>query len=215
MMAQVKGKLQRALSALEKGRLKQAEMLFLECLDKIEDKSTADYQQALHGMGIVKFELNDDSDARDIYVELLRIAVAATNKQEEALAYHQLGMIEQRRHDYDEALTFFIQAQEIYQALAHPPALELAVNLYEQGMTHVGKGSLTQADVILKKALHYAKQTSDHMIIGHVNKELGQLASTFAQLPAANQFFQQASYAFQQSGYLEKVKDIEEKRANL
>lgn len=210
-MIQVKGKLQRALSALDKGHLKQAEMLFLECLDKIEDKSTGGYQQALHGMGIVKFELNDLNDAHDIYIELLHRAVEIGNKHEEALAYHQLGMIKQRCYDHNQALTFFIQAQKIYQAMAHPPVLEMAVNLYEQGMIHAGNENLTQADVILKKALLYAEKTNDHITLGHVNKELGQLALTLDQISVARRFFNQASEAFQKSGQLQIVREIEGK----
>src|SRR5699024_7839804 len=180
----------------EKGRMKQAEILFLECLDKIEDKESPAYKQAMHGFALVKSELGNYTEASELYLEILRIAENEGNKEEEAIAYHQLGMVERLAGQYDKALRFLSTEAEIYKTLDGDFHLELAANVYEQGMIYLLNNQHIHARRFMEKSLHHAEQAEDSMIIGYAYTGLGDISSQSDE-KEAEKFYQQAIMAFE------------------
>lgn len=211
----IKKKLARAFQYFNKGQLKQAEILYLECLDKIEDQLSKQYKQALHGLGIVKSELGNYQLASELYMQLLAIAKQEINKQEEAIVYHQLGMVKRMAGDCTSALDYFTKEQMIYKE--HDPDFHLgfAANLYEQGMICMNQGKLKEAAKRMTESLQHAKQTDDLIVLGCAYRGLGDIAKTAGNLDTAKEHFHLARQAFQEAKDTRAVLGVEERMNNL
>ncbi|HLR52980.1 MAG TPA: tetratricopeptide repeat protein [Candidatus Avamphibacillus sp.] len=213
-MRQMVKKLQNAYNAFEKGRMKQAEILFLECVDKIDDRESPAYKQALHGFALVKSELGNYPEARELYLEILRIAESVDNKEEEAIAYHQLGMVERLAGQYEKALRFLSTEAEIYKTLNGDFHLELAANVYEKGMIYLLNKQYEQARNLMEKSLYHAEQAYDPMIIGYAYRGLGDIFSQSDEKEAKN-FYQQAIIAFKWAEDNQAVEAMKDKISKL
>lgn len=210
-MQYINRKLQNALHAFEQGRFKQAEILYLECLDKIKDKNTPAYKQALHGLSFVKMEMNELTDARELYFELLRMAQHRDNKEEEAIVFHQLGAVERLNKNFKQALRYLEQEEDIYQSIHGDVHLGLAANFYEQGMIYNELNHIAKASQFMNDALIEAEYANDSWVIGYVSRDLGDIYLKNGDEEKAMRKFRQALSAFEKVGEVETVKYIQKK----
>ncbi|SFE37195.1 Tetratricopeptide repeat-containing protein [Lentibacillus persicus] len=210
-MADLSNKLQRAFEFLNKGSLKQAEILYLECLDRIDDPSSTLYKQALHGLAYVKSELNQYTEANELYSELLRRARQESDSQNEAIAYHQLGLVQRMAGNYEAALGFFAEELAIYDTFRSTPHLGFAANLYEQAMVHLGQENLTEAQRLMEEALDNAEKTDDFIVIGSLYRGLGDIYQQIARSDEAKKHYRNAANAYRQANDLKAVEEIERK----
>jgi len=203
-------KLKNALHAFEQGRFKQAEILYLECLDKIKDKHTSAYKEALHGLSFVKMAMNELTDARELYFELLRLAQYIDNKEEEAIVFHQLGAVERLNKNFKQALRYLEQEKEIYQSIDGDFHLGLAANFYEQGMIYNDLNNIAKASQLMNDALIEAEYANDSLVIGYVSRDLGDIYLKNGDEEAMRKF-RQALSAFEEAGETEAVEYIKKK----
>lgn len=204
-------KLQNALNAIEKGRLKQAEILLLECIDKIEDQTTEPYKQTIHGLAFVKSESGNFSEAQELYFELLRMAREEGNQQEEAIALHQLGMVQRLAGNDEQALHYLKEERNIYLSLGDNFHLGLAANFYEQGIIFMRNDQLQLAEQAMGSALEHGTQADDLTIVGHASDRLGDILARQDNKKEAFELYQRSLTAFQQSGNEQAVKRIGDK----
>lgn len=210
-MQHITRKLKNALNAFEQGHLKQAEILYLQCLDKMTDKDTVVYKQALHGLSFVKVEMEQLTDASELYSQLLKIAEQEGNKEEEAIVLHQLGIIYRMDANLDKAISYFKQEQSIYETLQGDFHLELSANYFEQGMTYNAIGSLKKSRELMEIALAEAKLAKDQMVIGYVYRALGDNSVKDNNISEALENFAKAQEAFQNEGAESALRDLKER----
>lgn len=210
-MQHITRKLKNALNAFERGHLKQAEILYLECLDKITAKDTVVYKQALHGLSFVKVEMKQLTEARELYSQLLNIAEREGDKEEEAIVLHQLGIIHRMDGNLDKAISYFKQEQSIYETLQGNFHLELSANYFEQGMTYNAMGNLKKSRNLMEISLAEAKLTKDQMVIGYVYRALGDNSVKDNNISEALEYFSKAQEAFQNEGAESALRDLKER----
>lgn len=209
----IKDKLKRALNFVEKGYLKQAEILYLQCVDVLGEGSS-EYEQALHGLAYVKMDLGHFEDARDLYRKLLEIAREKGHKEREAIVYHQLGMVEQMAGQYSEARRFFQAERAVYES-HHPDFyLGLAANWYEEGIMSLKERDLTSAHKHFTVSLDYAKQSGDLVAIGCAYRGLGDSWQKTGDEDKAHAYFAQAKEVFWRAGDEKAVKEVDNRLRN-
>ncbi|WP_217585884.1 tetratricopeptide repeat protein [Lentibacillus saliphilus] len=214
-MKVIKQRLQRAFTFLEQGNLKQAEILYLECLDGIDDQASLLFEQALHGLGYVKSEQGHFSEARDLYLRLIDLAVKKGDQENEAIAYHQLAMVERMAGRYDEALYNFSREQMVYDAKYPHFHLGYAANFYERGYIHFIQGAYFDAEHFIQASLDHALQSKDQIAIGCAWRCLGDIAVKTGEKQAALMHYEQAKHYFQQAAHSKAVSEIEETLSKL
>ncbi|WP_085993574.1 tetratricopeptide repeat protein [Oceanobacillus senegalensis] len=214
-MKRIKNKLNNALNFVNKGHLKQAEILYLECLDKIEDKQSSIYKQAMHGLGFIKSELGQFKEASKLYIALLYIARDKGDKEDEALAYHQLGMVERLSGNIEKALHYFAKEYEIYHDTFPEFHLGFAVNLYERGKTCLLQNELTEAQYFIEDSLNHGEKTGEPIVVGCTHRDLGHIFQLNGEKKKAMIHYKYALDAFQRAEDSQAIKDIERKMANL
>ncbi|MFD1037323.1 tetratricopeptide repeat protein [Virgibacillus byunsanensis] len=211
----MEGKLKRAFAFLNKGNFKQAEILYLECLDRLEDSESKLYKQALHGLGFVKNELENFQEATEIYMKLLHMARKKGNKEEEGISYHQLGIVQRKSGNHDQALLHFADEHDIYHAHFPDFHLGLAVNLYESGMIYQVQNKLMEAAHMMEESLRHAKQTDDLVVIGSVYRGLGDIFKQSGDNDKAVSQYQNALAVFKQANDSQAVEEMDEKLRDL
>ncbi|WP_156289346.1 tetratricopeptide repeat protein [Oceanobacillus salinisoli] len=214
-MKNIKNKLHNAFEFVNKGYFKQAEILYLECLDKMDEQNSNLYKQAMHGLGFVKLELNHFNEAKEIYTELLHLARKEGDKQGEAIANHQLGMGDRLNGNPDKALYFFAEEYEIYNSFLPTFHLGFATNLYERGTTYLLQNKLKEAQNLMEDSLYHGKRTEDVIVVGCAYRDLGDIFQRFGEREKAMNHYKYALDAFEKANDSQAVKDIEKKIANL
>lgn len=215
LMKNITSKLQKAVNFIDKGYIKQAEIIFLECLDKIDDPASKEYKQALHGLAYIKSELKNFTEANNLYLELLHIARKEEDKQEEAIAYHQLGMVQQAVKNYEEALSYFLKEKEIYLAYFPTFYLGLAANLYECGMVYLQNKQLKDAKYFMEESLLHAKDAGDMLVIGHAYRGLGDVCNESGAKDSALIHYKHALGAFRQVNNKQAIRVVEERMLGM
>lgn len=174
-MKNIQQKLLNAYRAFEKNQLKQAEILYLACLDKIDNQETLEFKQALHGIALVKMGQEKFTEAREIYFQLLSRAESESNLEDQAIVLHQLGMVERFNENFKEALDLFKSELAIYETIESDTTLEYAVNYYEQALIYLAQNELEQGTIFLHRSLHYAKIAEDFTTTQVINEKLESL----------------------------------------
>src|SRR5699024_5325610 len=157
------------------------------------------YHHALFGLGYVKAVLNDYFGAYNIYQKLLRNAQQKGNKKDEAIYFHQLGMVERMIGNYKCANSFFSQEATIYYDYFPEYTLGFAANWYEQGYIAMKQGKLQNAKKIMHQSLDYAIQSEDSISIGCSHRGLGEIYHLLSSRILGNKHFQMAIKAFDEA----------------
>ncbi|MEK5174335.1 tetratricopeptide repeat protein [Heyndrickxia sp. FSL W8-0496] len=154
-MNKMNEKINQAFTYFDNGELDKAEQIYRECLREVQDKKSQEYRNILHGLGYVKSHNNDFDGARKIYMELIEIAQSTLNKKFEAIALHQLGMVERLAKNFNEALLLFQNEQQMLEKYFPDFFVGMSANFYEQGMIFLNKGSFLKYCCYLSKVFIY------------------------------------------------------------
>lgn len=209
-MKLLKEKINEAFALFDQGRLSEAELLYNECLNVIEDRNADEYSQILHGLGYVKAAQKNYDAARDHYNELLEIAITNGRKMDHCVAVHQLGMIERMASCYDEAKQMFQLEEKLLKNYGITSALNWSANYYEQGYVALMQRKLDIAEQFMKKAVNFAKESADDVCLGCAYRGLGEIYLANNQETIAKQSFQHALEAFERANDLMAIQEIKE-----
>lgn len=144
-----------AFELFDKGEFQQAEEIYLSCLRRIPDKNSTSYKTALNGLGYVKSFQGQFGKATAYYQELLEISKNHSNLKGEAMALHQLGMVERMAGNYKRAIDFFTAEGEIWTRDFLDFHLGFSASFYERGSIAIREKKYSEATILLNEALEY------------------------------------------------------------
>ncbi len=208
-MDQIRQKIIVAFELFDQGKLQDAEKLYDECLAELTGRRSSEYKQVLHGIGYVKAHLNKFIEAREAYRELLLLAEEEQDKEEQAVALHQLGMVERMAGNLDEAFAYFQQEHQRIEDIEENKHLMLAANYYEQGYLHLLKNEKALAENLMNQSLDHAKLSGDQIAIACAYRGLGELHLKSSERKQARNFLQQAIRYFKKGNDFQAIKEIE------
>ena len=192
--------LREAFEAFDHDRLDEAERLYREVLVLLEERDSDEYRNALHMLAFVKSHQKDFVEARQIYISLHLDAVRRSDKAAEAIALHQLGMVERLAEEYDAAISLF--GKEFALRNKHLPEdhIGFSANLYEQGYIALLTGNLDTAHAKLLQALGYGESAHDQMCVACAFRGLGEVEVAQRNLVNARRYFLLSVDAFRKAG---------------
>jgi tetratricopeptide (TPR) repeat protein len=115
-----------------------------------------DGESSLFSFGILLFKMGQFDKAEKYYHRLLK--ELPNDHEDLAGCYHNLGMIDNHKGDYDSSLQWFNKALEIYARIMKPDDPVLAVTHNSIGEVHLKKGNRSGALESFNKALMIRKQ---------------------------------------------------------
>ena len=189
------------------GDFEASETIYRECLEMTSEDDYDTFASVLMGLIYTQSFLEKYDEARDYARRLLEIA---PNEEEKHIALHQAGMVERMAGDYDRALEWFLQEEELIRKVFPKDDMRISANLYEQGYVNLKKESLQISAEIMKEALEYAKKSEDAMCIGCAYRGLGEIMYAQGKEDQAKDYFKQAIEAFELTGDEIAVKEVGE-----
>ncbi|CAF1054450.1 unnamed protein product [Rotaria sp. Silwood1] len=132
-----------------------------------------------HRLGMLLIKLGKFDKAEQVYRALFGLN---TDENEKALLYHQLGLIKRNQGDYEEALSSYKQALDIYQKSRSSDDLDLATTYNNIGQVYNNMGNYPEALSYYEKSLEIYQHSlpDDHSSlaisynnIGLVHKNMG------------------------------------------
>ncbi|WP_281863759.1 tetratricopeptide repeat protein [Planomicrobium okeanokoites] len=198
-----------AFDLFDKGEFQQAEEIYLSCLRSIPDKTSTSYKAALNGLGYVKSFQGQFGKATVYYQELLEISKRESNLKEEAMALHQLGMVERMAGNYQLAADFFATEGEIWARHFPDFYVGFAANFYERGSIAIKEKKYTEATILLNQSLEYAVLAESLVAQGCAYRGMGELGVVTSQFNEAENAFQKALSAFKEAEDRVAVEEIQ------
>lgn len=198
-----------AFDLFDKGEFEQAEEIYLSCLRGITDKTSTSYKTALNGLGYVKSFQGQFAKATAYYQELLEISRRESNLKEEAMAFHQLGMVERMAGNYQRATDFFAAEGEIWTRHFSDFYVGFAANFYERGSIAIKEKKYTEATILLNQSLEYAVLAESLVALGCAYRGMGELGVATSQFDEAENAFQKALAAFKEAEDHVAVEEIQ------
>jgi len=195
----LKEQINQAFELFDRGYLVESEELYNKCLSRIEDLNSDEYNQVLHGLGYVKASLNKFDEARNLYKELITIALSENNKMNHCIAVHQVGMVERMAENYDEALNTFQLEATLLKDYEIDSALNWSANFYEQGYVFLKMGNIESAQQLMDESLQFARQSKDAISMGCAYRGFGEIYQTKGEALLAKQSFHKAKDAFKRA----------------
>jgi tetratricopeptide (TPR) repeat protein len=101
-------------------------------------------------LGRLLLKIGQFDKAEDLYNVLLD---QATNENEKAIYYNQLGYIQYSQGDYGKAICYYEKALQIYQKFLHPNHSDLATSYNNLGLAHDKMREYSKALAFLEQAL--------------------------------------------------------------
>src|SRR5690606_18099615 len=178
-----------AFEAFDHNRLDEAERLYREAIALIGQQDSEDYRNALHMLAFVKSHQKDFVEARELYSQLHLDALSRKDTAAEAIALHQLGMIERLAEEYDAAISLFEEEFALRSKHLPDDHLGISANLYEQGYVAFLTGNFGSAHATLLQALSYGESAQDQMCVGCALRGLGEVEAARRNLMEARQYF--------------------------
>jgi tetratricopeptide (TPR) repeat protein len=192
--------LQQAFTAFDNQQFAQAELLYLQALQKHVETKGDCYKNALNGLAFTYCLQNKFERARKLYKSLYKLVGNQNDLKWQAITLHQLGMVERLAGNLKEAQQIF-QEEYNFRVLNIPNDLAgFSANQYEQGYLYLKLGDLTQAEKIMLRALEIAQQAKDSMCIGCCYRGLGEVYLSLGSLSLAEETFVLSIQAFEQAG---------------
>ncbi|MFC4712057.1 tetratricopeptide repeat protein [Planococcus dechangensis] len=198
-----------AFDLFDKGEFQQAEKIYLSCLNSIPDKTSTSYKAALNGLGYVKSFQGQFGKATAYYQELLEISKKQFNLKEEAMALHQLGMVERMAGNYQRALDFFTSESEIWTRHFPDFYVGFAANFYERGSIAIKEKKYTEATVLLNQSLEYAVLSKSLVAQGCAYRGMGELGVATSKFDEAKNAFHKAISVFKEAEDRIAVEEIQ------
>ena len=209
MMSNINELLAEAFKLFDEGQVEQSARLYLSCLRQIPNKTCDEYKVALHGLGYVKSELKQFTEARFLYNELHELAILNNDATEQCIAIHQLGMVERMAENYDEASRLFTMEYSLLHQFDIASSLSLATNLYEQGYVQLLQNNIVQAEEYMEKSFHYALLSNDDICIGCSYRGLGEIQKAKGNLEKALRYIELAKESFENANDIIAVKELQ------
>ncbi|KXT84055.1 hypothetical protein STRDD11_01157 [Streptococcus sp. DD11] len=171
----------------------------LDLAAKLEGELTGESFSSLHLRAYLAVEAKDFSRAAKTLQTYLARAQAQSDKENEHVAYHQLGYVARSAGDFLQALEW-IEKEAAFLARHFPEDhYRQSVNLYEQGYIKLKLGQTNQAEKLLQQALTYALETDDlinqacaYRGLGEMNQAIGKGQAARCNFAAAIRLFEQA-----------------------
>ncbi|SHG56233.1 tetratricopeptide repeat protein [Ornithinibacillus halophilus] len=208
-------KLQKAYDFFNQGLYKQAEILYLGVLDKLDKEDLELYKQALHGLGYVKIELDQYQEATEMFLQLLSLAEQEGNNEEKAIAYHQLGMAERKARNYERAMTYFDEEIAIYDTSSPDFHLGYAAAYYEYGTVFMLQDDLETAKEYLEKSVSHAERTDDLVLLGYAYRNLGDVYQAMDEGQKALVFYQSALESLHRGDSPQAAEDVKSRMVGV
>ena len=193
-------RLKQAFLAFDQGNLSQAEQLYLFALQEFVRIKDENYKIAMNGLAFTYSSQHQFNRARSLYQTLFRLAQYQKDLQWQAIALHQLGMVERLAENFSAAQKIF---QDEYNfRLLHLPNDQagFSANYYEQGYLHLKLGERSQAKQALISALEMAEQAADLMCLGCAHRGLGEVYLALSDRTTATAEFSLSLEAFEKIG---------------
>lgn len=191
--------LQRAFQAFDEGDLPGAKALYRQCLAQTPP-GTREYETVLHGLGYVYCHQSNFAAARRCYEEVLRGCRNRQDKGAEAIALHQLGMVERMAGAFAAALERFTAEAALLAAHLPDDDVRKAANLQEQGYVRLLQGEPEEAWRVLTAAMLTAERSGDPMTQGCVLRALGETLAAMQETRAALKHLAEARKRFRAAG---------------
>lgn len=207
-MNELNKKIYDAFQLFDNGEYRKAEQLYEYCLHKRDHLDINEYQEILHGIGYVKAYLKKFTEAQNCYKELLRIAKECGNIEDEAIALHQLGMVERMAENYSEALAFFNKELLLRKKYQLDHDLSLSAIFYEFGYIHFLINELDKAEVWMEKSLYYAQLCGDYVCLGCSYRGLGEIYKMNDDINRSTKSFNDAIHAFTTANDWKAVEEV-------
>jgi tetratricopeptide (TPR) repeat protein len=192
--------LNEAYEAFDNDQLDEAERLYRKVIALIGAQDSDEYRNALHMLAFVKSHQGDFAEARQIYTSLRADAVNREDGPSEAIALHQLGMVERLAGEYGTAISLFEEEFALRSKCLPVDYAGLSANLYEQGYLAFLTGDLDRAYTLLLQALRYAEDDWDHMCAACASRGLGEVEAARRNLVKARRYFLMSTHDFRQAG---------------
>lgn len=192
--------LNEAFQAFDNDQLDQAERLYRQVIALIEDVNSDDYRNALHMLAFVKSHQGDFDEAHQIYTSLRLGALKREDKTAEAIALHQLGMVERLVGEYGAAISLFEEEFALRSKHLPDDYSGFSANLYEQGYVTFLRGDLDGAHKLLFEALGFAGDAWDYACAACAFRGLGEVEVARHNLVEARQYFLKSMREFRHAG---------------
>lgn len=214
-MSQLQDMLTAAFQAFDEDRLDEAEALYHQCLVLVPDHDSDDYRHTIHMIAFVKSHQGDYAEATRLYTELRDSAHQRGDHIAEAVALHQLGMVERLAARYPAALDYLTQERQLLQAHFPQHWMHFSANSYEHGYIAFLMGDLPLAEDWMRRALAEAEQAADPVCRGCAQRGLGEISAGSGDFHAARQHFTASAAAFRAAGNEHGAAQVEALRAGL
>ncbi|CAF0763082.1 unnamed protein product [Adineta steineri] len=158
--------------------------------DQIRQETCPD-EEGWYRLGLLLINIGQFIKAQEIYEVLLH---QATNENDKAKLYHQLGRIKRNQGEYQEALSYYEKARAIRQQSLNSNHPDLA-------MSYNSIGDYPKALISLEKALAIQQQSlpSNHPHLGMSYNNIGNLYHNMGDYPKALRSLEKALAIQQQS----------------
>ena len=203
-------KLNEAFALFDQGRLNEAEHLYNECLNVVEDRDADEYAQILHGLGYVKAAQKNYDAARERYSELIDLAITNGQEMDHCVAVHQLGMVERMASCYEKAEQMFQLEAKLLKEYGIASVLSWSTNYYEQGYVALMQNKMELAEKFMKESLNFAKESADDVCLGCAYRGLGEFYVANNQETLAKESFQNSLEAFERANAVMAIQEIKE-----
>lgn len=203
-------KLTKAWELFEKGDLKQSEMLYLECLDNVDQADVQKYSSILMGLIYVESFAEKYDSARKFAEDLLH---TAQNPEDKHIYLHQQGMVERMAQNYGKALELFDLESDIILENFPNDFHRIATNLYEKAYILSKRKEYEKAKAEMQRAINYAEKSNDLITMACTYRGMAEILSDSAESQAAGKYFEKAIHAFEKEGSLSSQYAIEEIKA--
>ncbi|CAF0830309.1 unnamed protein product [Adineta steineri] len=165
--------------------------------DQIRQETFPD-EEGWYRLGLLLINIGQFIKAREICEFLLH---QATNENDKAKLYHQLGRIKRNQGEYQEALSYYEKARAIRQQSLNSNHPDLAMSYNSISLVYNSIGDYPKALISLEKALAIQQQSlpSNHPHLGMSYNNIGNLYYNMGDYPIALQSLEKALAIQQQS----------------
>ncbi|WP_318617833.1 tetratricopeptide repeat protein [Sporosarcina sp. YIM B06819] len=196
-----------AFQLFDNGQLEEAETLYRECL-YLSDNDLEKEMRSLHGLGFTLAMQERFAESLDCYKRVLAISQIKQNVSDEAIAYHQIGMVYRLEKDYAQALQAFGQEKELRERLLPEDFIGFSANAYEFGIIALAENRLSESKRFFEEALHQGQQANDLMCIACAQRGKGQYFVANGEIDNAAEAFSMSISAFEQAGVENAAQEV-------
>ncbi|NJK48779.1 tetratricopeptide repeat protein [Candidatus Gracilibacteria bacterium] len=202
--------LQQAFMAFDSGQLTQAEQLYLLAVQQHTETQNEQYKCAVNGLAFT-YSLQKRYDrAHELYQNLYELVCYQRDLKWQAIALHQLGMVERLAGNFQEAQQIFQHEYDFRVFNLPDDFVGFSANLYEQGYLHLKLAYLLAAEQAMLKSLEMARRVEDDMCLGCSYRGIGEVYLRLGKFVRAKEAFSLSIKAFERVGDDRAVLEVQE-----